>query len=140
MGFVMAGWQFAAELSQLRIVGRVDLPALSSTFAAMNRAVDSTTSGEAAAFQAPGGGTAASHAVWAALRDEFQNVLGTTAMNLLEAGVTVEHVVDAYAATDDAARASLEAAWANGQSPSLQEAEEKFTQNPPPSVVLKDGA
>jgi hypothetical protein len=25
----MEGWQFAAELSQLRIVGRIDLPALS---------------------------------------------------------------------------------------------------------------
>jgi hypothetical protein len=134
----MEGWQFAAELSQLRIVGRVDLPALSFTFAAMNRAVDSTAAGETAAFQAPGGGTAVSHAVWAALRDDFQNVLGDTAMNVLDAGVTIEHIVDAYLATDEAARTSLEAAWANGQPPSLQEAEEKFTQSPPPAVVTKD--
>jgi len=42
----MQGWQFAAELSRLRIVGRVDLPALSSTFAAMNRAVAGTAAGE----------------------------------------------------------------------------------------------
>lgn len=134
----MEGWEFAAELSQLRIVGRVDLPALSSTFAAMNRAVAGTAAGETAAFQAPGGGTAASHAVWAALRDDFQNVLGTTSLNILDAGVTVEHVVEAYLATDEAARTSLEAAWANGQTPSLQEAEEKFVQNPPPTVVIKD--
>src|SRR4051812_8880285 len=122
----MEGWEFAAELSQLRIVGRVDLPALGSTFAAMNRAVAGTAAGETAAFQAPGGGTAASHAVWSALRDEFQNVLGATATNMVDAGITIEHVVDAYATTDDTARASLEAAWANGQTPSLLEAEEKF--------------
>jgi hypothetical protein len=134
----MEGWQFAAELSQLRIVGRVDLPALSSTFAAMNRAVDGTAGGETAAFQAPGGGTAAGHAVWAALRDDFQNILGNTAENMLDAGVTIEHVVDAYAATDDDARASLEAAWANGQSPSLQEAEERYAQSAPPAVVIKE--
>ncbi|MEU4219694.1 hypothetical protein [Actinoplanes sp. NPDC026623] len=135
----MEGWQFAAELSQLRIVGRVDLPALSSTFAAMNRAVDSTAAGEAAAFQAPGGGTAATHAVWAALRDDFQNVLGNTATGILNAGVAIEHVVDAYVATDEAARTSLESAWANGQTPGLQEAEERFVQGPPPAVVIKDG-
>ncbi|MEU8236405.1 hypothetical protein AB0C12_43010 [Actinoplanes sp. NPDC048967] len=134
----MEGWQFAAELSQLRIVGRVDLPALSSTFAAMNRAVDSTAGGETSAFQAPGGGSAASHAVWTALRDDFQNVLGNTATNILDAGVTIEHIVDAYLTTDEAARTSLEAAWANGQTPNLQEAEEKFAQNTPPTVVIKD--
>ena len=134
----MDGWQFAAELSQLRIVARVDLPALSSTFAAMNRAVDSTGAGEAAAFQAPGGGTAASHAVWSALRDDFQNVLGNTATSMLDAGIVVEHIVDAYAATDENARTSLEAAWANGQTPSLQAVEEKFGQSAPPPVVIKD--
>lgn len=80
--------------------------------------------------------------MWAALRDDFQNVLSTTSLNILDAGVTVEHVVDAYLATDEAARSSLEAAWANGQTPSPQEAEEKFAQDPPPSVVIKndDGA
>ena len=29
----MEGWQFAAELSHLRVVGRIDLPALISTYA-----------------------------------------------------------------------------------------------------------
>jgi hypothetical protein len=104
----------------------------------MNWAVASTTAGEVAAFQAPGGGTAASLAVWSALRDEFQDVLGRTATNMLDAGVTIEHVVDAYAATDEAARASLEAAWANGRTPTLQEAEERFAQNGPLPVAIKD--
>jgi hypothetical protein len=135
----MEGWQFAAELSQLRIVGRVDLPALSATYAAMNRAVDGTAGGEAAAFQAPGGGVAASRAVWSALRDDFQNVLGTTATNVLDAAVTIEHIVDAYIAADDQARASLQAAWSDGQTPGLQEAEESFLHRVPPPVVIKDG-
>lgn len=134
----MEGWQFAAELSQLRVVGRVDLPTLSSTYASMNQAVDSTAGGEAAAFQAPGGGTAASHAVWSSLRDDLQNILGKTANNLLDAGVVMEHIVEAYTATDEGARTSLESAWANGQTPDLQEAEEKFSYSAPPPVVLKD--
>ncbi|GAB2617959.1 hypothetical protein Aab01nite_31520 [Paractinoplanes abujensis] len=136
----MQGWQFAAELSQLRIVGRVDLPAMSATFAAMNRAVDSTADGETAAFQAPGGGIAPSHAAWSALRDDFQNVLGTTAGNLLDAGSTIEHIVDAYALTDEGAPTSLEKAWEGTQIPGLQEAEERYRHAPPPSVVLKDEA
>jgi len=136
----MQGWQFAAELSQLRIIGRVDLPAMSATYAAMNQAVNSTTNGEASAFQAPGGGTAASHGVWSALRDDLQNILGNTAMNLLDAGVAVEHVVDAYTATDDEAARSLQTVWANGQTPGLQEAEEKFSPGAPPPVVIRDDA
>ncbi|MEU4218177.1 hypothetical protein [Actinoplanes sp. NPDC026623] len=134
----MEGWQFAAELSQLRIVGRVDLPELSFTYASMNQAVNGTAGGEAAAFQAPDGGTASSQVVWSALRDEIQNVFGRTAIGMLDAGVVMEHIVDAYSATDDAARTSLESAWANGQTPSLQEAENTFSQSVPPPVVIKD--
>lgn len=134
----MEGWQFAAELSQLRVVGRVDLPAMSATYARMNQAVDSTTAGEPAAFQAPGGGVAASRAVWAELRDDLQNIFGNTATAMLEMGVVMEQVVDAYIATDEAARTSLNAAWANGQTPDLQAAEQAFTQDAPPPVVIKD--
>ena len=133
----MEGWQFAAELSHLRVVGRVDLPALSSTYASMNQAVNSTAVGEAAAFQAPGGGTASSQAVWSALRDDLQNVFGNTATSLLDAGVVIEHIVDAYIATDEAARTSLESAWASGQTPDLQTVEEQFSQSTPPPVVIK---
>jgi len=134
----MEGWQFAAELSHLRVVGRVDLPTLSSTYVSMNQAVNSTAGGEAAAFQAPGGGTAASHAVWSALRDDLQNVFGNTATGLLDAGVVIEHIVDAYLATDGAARTSLESAWANGQTPDLQAVEETFSRSAPPPVVIKE--
>jgi len=133
----MEGWQFAAELSQLPIVGRFDLTALSATYAKMNNAVDSTAEGEAAAFQAPGGGVAASQAVWTALRDDLQNVLGNTSTAFLEAGVVIEHIVDAYLATDEAARDSLNAAWANGQTPDLQPLEEQFARNAPPPVVIR---
>lgn len=134
----MEGWKFAAELSQLRVVGRVDLPTMASTYASMNQAVNSTAGGEAAAFAAPGGTTAASHAAWSALRDDLQNILGKAANNFRDAGVLMEHIVDAYTATDEAARKSLEAAWANGRKPDLLEAEETFSYRAPPPVVLKN--
>jgi hypothetical protein len=134
----MEGWQFAAELSHLRVVGRVDLPALSSTYASMNQAVNGTAGAEAAAFQAPGGATASSQAGWSALRDDLQNVFGSTANSLLDAGVVIEHIVDAYIATDEAARTSLESAWANGKTPDLQAVEEQFSRSAPPPVVIKD--
>ncbi|WP_433361089.1 hypothetical protein ACQPZX_27865 [Actinoplanes sp. CA-142083] len=134
----MEGWQFAAELSQLRVVGRVDLTALSTTYAKMNNAVDSTADGEAAAFQAPGGGVAASQAAWTGLRDDLQNILGNTSTAFLEAGVVIEHIVDAYIATDEGARDSLTAAWANGQPPDLQPLEQEFSQNAPPAVVIRN--
>jgi hypothetical protein len=106
----------------------------------MNRAVDSTTGGEAAAFQAPGGAVAASQAVWSALRDDLRTILGKTADNLQDSAVTVLHIVEAYAESDAAARSSLDAAWANGQTPGVVEAEEKFSYQAPPPVVLEDGA
>jgi len=126
-------------LSHLRVVARVDLPQLGFTYASMNQAVNSTAAGEAAAFQAPGGGVAASRAVWSALRDDLQNILGHTSSNLVEAGVVMEHVVDAYIAGDEGARTSLESAWATGAAPGLQEAEEQYTHDAPPPVVIRDG-
>jgi hypothetical protein len=134
----MQGWQFAAELAQLRIVGQVDLPALSWTYASMNKAVDSTAGQEGAAFQAPGGGVAASQAAWSALRDDLQNILGKTANNVQDAAVAVGHIVDAYAESDHAARDSLNAAWSNGQTPGLVEAEVSFARDNPPAIVIKD--
>jgi hypothetical protein len=131
----MEGWQFAAELSHLRIVGRVDLPELSFTYASMNQALNSTAAGEAAAFQAPGGGVAASRAGWAELRDDLQNIFGQTSTHLIDAGVVVEHVVDAYVASDEGARTGLEAAWATGPPPGLYEDEEEYTRDTLPVVI-----
>ncbi|MET8154168.1 hypothetical protein ACIBSW_12595 [Actinoplanes sp. NPDC049668] len=133
----MEGWQFAAELSQLRVVSRVDLPALSHAYASMNQAVDRTAGQEGGAFAAPGGGVAPAHGLWSSLRDDLQNILGRTATNMLDAGVVLEHIVDTYAAADAAAASSLEAAWAGGQTPGLLEAEERFTREVLPPVVLK---
>ena len=134
----MESWQFAAELSQLRTVGRVDLPALGWTYASMNNAVDATAGREAAAFPAPAGAAAASQAAWSALRDDLQNILGRTGANLQDAGVVIEHIVDAYAETDHAARDSLDAAWQPGAvPPGLLGTEEKFVYENPPPAVLK---
>lgn len=131
----MEGWQFAAELSHLRIVGRVDLPELSFVYASMNQALNRTEAGEAAAFQAPGGGVAPSRAVWAGLRDDLQNIYGRTSTNLLDAGVVMEHIADAYAASDEGARTSLESAWATGTPPGLYSEEETYTRGTLPVVI-----
>lgn len=133
----MEGRQFAAELSQLRIVGRIDLPALGWTYASLNNAVAATAGREAAAFQAPGGGAAPSMAAWTELRDRLQNILGQTGANLQDAGVVIEHIVDEYAETDTAARDSLAAAWKPGTiPPGLVGSEEKLSyRNPPPTLL-----
>jgi hypothetical protein len=134
----MEGWQFAAELAQLRIISQVDLPALSWTYASMNHAVNGTVDQQGTAFAAPGGGVATSQAPWSQLRDDLQNILGKTAGNLQDAAVTIEQIVDAYAESDHAARDSLNAAWANGQTPGLVEAEQQFSRTNPPAIVTKD--
>lgn len=131
----LQGWQFAAELSQLRIVGRVDLPELGFTYAAMNNAVAGTQDDEQWAFAAPGGGTAVARGVWSSLRDDLQNLLGQTANAMHAAGTTIEHIVDAYAAADTEAGNALNSAWANGQTPNLTDAETGFHREPP-HVVL----
>jgi hypothetical protein len=131
----LQGWQFAAELSDLRTVGRVDLPAIGYTYAAMNHAVASTQDGEESAFAAPGGGTTAAHAAWASLRDDLQNFLGRTAQTMHAAGVTVEHIVDAYAATDAGAAASLHSAWDQGQTPALTQTETQYRHDVLPPVL-----
>jgi hypothetical protein len=133
----LEGWQFAAELSQLRVVGRVDLPALGYTYTAMNQAVDGTRSQEQAAFAAPGGSTSVAYGIWSSVRDDLQNILGQTANAMHAAGVTIEHIVDAYATADTSAAASLKTAWDNGQTPDLTAAETTF-RTETPAVVLKD--
>lgn len=132
-----SGWQFAAELSELRIIGRVDLPAMAYTFAALNNSINGTAANDNAAFALEGrGGFDQVYRDWAHLRDSLQNLFGATSTNVQAAADVVLQIVDAYASTDQAAKQSLESAWANGQTPGLQ-AGEHLPPGPPPAIMTK---
>jgi hypothetical protein len=130
-----SGWQFAADLSELRTVGAVDLPALGFTYAKLNNAIDATTGHDTTAFQQRGSaGMDQVFAGWSALRDELQNIFGKTADNIHTTGAVILHIVEAYASTDAEARRSLDAAWQSGP-PHLQDGE--VVARTPPPVALK---
>jgi hypothetical protein len=130
------GWQFAADLSELRTVGAVDLPAMAYTFAALDNLVAGTSAHDGAAFAREGaGGLDLVHPDWSALRDLLQNVLGVTSANMERAADVLLRVVDAYAATDEEARRSLETAWRDGP-PMLHDGENP-PPGPPPPLVIK---
>ncbi|BCY13193.1 hypothetical protein [Actinoplanes sp. L3-i22] len=108
------GWRLAADLSELRMVGQVDLPALSYTYSALNNMIDDTAGADAAAFSWSAGGWSQAYEPWAELRNSFQELLGKTSENMDIAGGAVLRIVDHYAAADDEAAAALRSAWQNG--------------------------
>jgi hypothetical protein len=130
-----SGWKFAADLSDLRMVGAVDLPAMAFTFAALNNAVDKTEAGDSDGFAWQSGGMSQAFGPWAELRDSLQNLLGQTSQNLEVAAQAVLQIVETYAATDAEAAASLNAAWNGGPPPLLDG--EYAPPGPAPTVVLK---
>jgi hypothetical protein len=132
------GWEMAADLSELKIVGSVDLPTIGYTYATMNQAINGTAAYDRAAFETPGGGIASTRAAWSALRDDLQTVLGRTANNMQQAAAVMMNAVEAYAEHDRAAGQSLREAWRNGQ-PGVVDAEAKYVYQSPPPVVLPDG-
>ncbi len=113
------GWRLAAELSDLRMIGQVDLPAISYTYSALNNMVDDTAGNDAAAFSWSAGGWSQAYGPWAELRNAYQEILGKMSENMDLAGGAVLRIVDRYAATDDEAAASLRSAWANTTPPLL---------------------
>jgi hypothetical protein len=133
---VHEGWQFVADLSELKVVGSVDLPAMAYTFAALNNIIDGTAGHDNDAFGCEGpGGLDQVYPEWSQLRDSLQNIFGKTATNIQIAGGIVLHVVEAYAAADVKAKWSLDSIWKGGR-PSLQEGENS-PPGEPPAVVLK---
>jgi hypothetical protein len=121
----------------LKVVGSVDLPAMAYTFAALNNIIDGTSGHDNDAFGREGFGDLDQvYPEWSELRDSLQNIFGRTATNIQTAGNVVLHVVEAYAATDEEAKRSLDSIWKQGPPPSLHEGE-----NPPPgeppAVVLQ---
>jgi hypothetical protein len=130
-----SGWKFAADLSDLRMVGAVDLPAMAFTFAALNNVVDKTEAADDAGFAWQSGGMSQAFSPWAQLRDSLQNLLGQTSQNLETTAQAVLQIVETYAATDAEAAASLNAAWNGGPPPLLDG--EYAPPGPAPTVVLK---
>jgi hypothetical protein len=128
--------QFAADLNDLRIIGAIDLPTLEYAYAVVNNAVAGTAGADSDAFRTePGGPPSLIAEVWRDLRDELQNVLGLTAENLHNAGQIVLHIVQAYADTDDSARAALLDAWQDGTPPGTAD-RERILPDQPPAVRL----
>lgn len=131
----LAGDRLAADLSELRMIGEIDLPELAYTYATLNNAVASTSVNDSAAFQQPGGGAGMTqlYASWSALRDYLQDNLGATANTLLAARQAIRHIVEAYANADATAKKRLLAEWRNG--PPSWKPSEKAPPGPPPTVV-----
>lgn len=132
---VASGWEFAADLSDLKTVGVVDLPAMAYTFAALNNVVDRTIGNDSNGFAWESGGMSQVYAPWSQLRDDLQNLLGQTSQNIQAAAAAIVQIVDAYASTDAAAADSLNAAWDSGQLPLVEG--EHAAPGTPPEVVLK---
>ncbi|MFI1989080.1 hypothetical protein [Actinoplanes sp. NPDC020271] len=113
------GWRLAAELSELRMVGQVDLPAISYTYAALNNMIDDTAGNDAAAFSWSTGGWSQVYEPWNELRSAYQEVLGKMSENIDLAGGALLRIVDHYAATDDEAADALSRSWTNSTPPLL---------------------
>jgi hypothetical protein len=132
------GHQLAADLSQLRIIGTIDLPALGYTYSRVNNAIAGTAVIDVDAFGQPGGGGGMSQAypAWTALRDDLQNHFGQAAADMHAAATVMLHIVDAYIAADTLARDSLAAAWQDGGPPDgALDSNEKVP--PPLPIVFK---
>jgi hypothetical protein len=92
----LSGYQLGADLSELMIIGKVDLPALGATYAGLNHAVDGTADQDSTAFSMPGGGgMSLAYRGWSDLRYELRNIFGTTANNIQVAATVMIHVVEA---------------------------------------------
>jgi hypothetical protein len=113
------GWRLAADLSELRMVGQVDLPALSYTYSALNNMIDDTAGNDAAAFSYSAGGWSQAYEPWNRLRNSFQELLGQMSENMDLAAGAVLRIVDHYVAADDEAATALRAAWKDGPPPTL---------------------
>lgn len=128
----VTGPEFAADLGELRIIGRIDLPMIGYTYAAVNNAVADTADQDTAAFQTAAGGSLSRIAdSWPDLRDQLQNILGRTAANVQSAGRTVEHIVATYLEGDELTRDVLNDAWAHGSPPGAVDGEKPPTDQPP---------
>jgi hypothetical protein len=132
----VSGWEFGADLSELKKVGSVDLPSMSYTFASLNSMVNGTEGSDKNAFDWVNGASSQAYQPWAELRDSLQNFLGKTAQNLEAAASAIDQIVQTYAASDAGAASALNSAWSGGP-PNLEPDENPPPPTAPPAVVLK---
>ena len=132
----LKGSQLAADLSQLKLIGVVDLPTLAYIYAEMNNVV-ADTANDADAFAQPSSVSNQVGPIWTAVRDRLQNILGNTATALDDAGRAVLHIVDAYAATDAEAAQALDKIWIDGPPEAMLVPAELLPPGPPAPVKLR---
>ncbi|MGH3737241.1 MAG: hypothetical protein ACRDT6_16735 [Micromonosporaceae bacterium] len=123
------GAELGAELELLLQVARRDLPPVALAYLRANGSIAATGEADKQAFMRSQEGFSGSHSVtgpvypaWAALRDEFQRILGETADAVTDIARALEMVVFEYARTDDEAAAELKRLIADERDPITREA------------------
>ncbi|MFI5959790.1 hypothetical protein [Cryptosporangium sp. NPDC051539] len=134
------GSDLAADLIQLAVIGRVDLPALGATYAHLNNAVAGTADYDLTAFALPGrrAGMTASYELWSQLRDDLRDALGGTSTDMQNSATIMLHVVGGYISADEEAARIVTTAWKNGPPPHKTARDERAPDGPVPDVVTGD--
>jgi hypothetical protein len=110
----LKGPYLAADLSELRMIGTVDLPMLAYVYEEMSSNIAGANE-DASAFAVPGAsGNDQVGIAWTALRNRLESILDKTSEALSAAGNTILYIAQQYEDADQDAKASLERVWANG--------------------------
>lgn len=114
----LEGEALGVELVDLWHAGRIGLPRIAEAYVEANHTLAGTADHDDAFSRGYGGeyyaGGASSGKVsgpWTQLRNTIQTILGNTANNVEQAGVTLVHVADCYAQTDTEAGDRLRREW-----------------------------
>ncbi|MGH3734245.1 MAG: hypothetical protein ACRDT6_01245 [Micromonosporaceae bacterium] len=99
----------SADLYELLRMARVKLPEMGELYLTANRRVARTSDNDAAAFTPQ----SRIYPAWRDLRDEFQTILGQTAVNIGDIARALELVVETYERTDSEAADMLNATVAD---------------------------
>jgi hypothetical protein len=128
-----------ADLTELRIVARVEFPHLEDLYSRTNHQVAGTEAHDGNAF----GGILRSpiEAAFQGLRDQFRNALGRVEQTLEGAGQVLDHIVEVYKATDSESAAGFSLAWGDGGTatipPQVLDSNDDPLPGPIPPVVIK---
>ncbi len=107
------GTDLAADLNQLLLLGRVDLPLLQYTYATLNNTLAGGPPGSAFT-PVPAVGSDQAGGEWTSAAGYLQNVFAQTADTLGATAQMILHVAALYEATDNAARDAIAGVWADG--------------------------
>jgi hypothetical protein len=110
----LKGPYLAADLSELMMIGTVDLPTLAYVYAEMGRRLAVSNEDGPAFAVAGASGSDQVGVAWTALRDRLEGILSGTSQALSAAGDTILYIAQQYENTDQDAKASLQSVWANG--------------------------